>query len=115
MDIIEETIKVINEEFNIAPLNLDKDELISKLDSRIQKEYSLNEDLYNSFGDIELVSNLNNKLSIFIYRDQEKDNKISVTIGASGNREWFDNIDEIAEFINSTMQNYYKEQDELNS
>ena len=76
MDIINETMKAINEEKDIAQLNINKNEFLSKLDQRIQDEYELNEDLYNEFGDINLVSKLNNKLSIFIYRDKEQDEKI---------------------------------------
>ena len=113
MDIINETMKAINEEKDIAQLNINKNEFLSKLDQRIQDEYELNEDLYNEFGDINLVSKLNNKLSIFIYRDKEQDEKISVSIGAARVRGWFDTEDEVVEFINSNMTDYYKEQDEL--
>lgn len=113
MDIINETMKAINEEKDIAQLNINKNEFLPKLDQRIQDEYELNEDLYNEFGDINLVSKLNNKLSIFIYRDKEQDEKISVSIGAAGVRGWFDTEDEVVEFINSNMTDYYKEQDEL--
>ena len=98
---------------DIATPNIDINELLGKLDQRIVDEYYLNQELYDDFGDINLISKLNNKQSIFIYRDKET-NQISVTVGAAGVRDYFDNIDAIADFINTSMRNYYEEIDSLN-
>lgn len=100
-------------ESDLNPLEINIDELLAKLDSRIVEEYELNKELYNEFGDINLVSKLNNKHSIFIYRDKDTD-QISVTVGAAGARDYFDNIDAIADFINTSMRNHYEEIDNLN-
>lgn len=115
MDIINETIKAIDEESDIAPLNIEIDSLLSKLDQRIVDEYYLNEDLYNDFGDINLVSKLNNKQSIYLYRDKEQDERISVSVGAAGARGWFETEEEVADFINKEMDKHYKELEELNN
>lgn len=112
MDIINETIKAINEESDIAQLNINKDEFLTKLDPRIVDEYKVDDDLYNDFGDINMVSTLNNKLAIYIYREKDT-NKISVTVGATSSREYLDSVDEVIEFINNEMDQYYKDQEEL--
>lgn len=110
---IENKLVEVLPDLDIATLNIDINELLSKLDQRIVDEYYLNQELYDDFGDINLVSKLNNKQSIFIYRDKET-NQISVTVGAAGVRDYFDNIDAIADFINTSMRNHYEEIDSLN-
>lgn len=112
MDIINETIKAINEERDIAPLNIDINTFLPKLDQRIQDEYKVDMDLYNEFGDINMVSQLNNKLAIFIYRDKDS-NEISVSLGGPGERWFFKNEEEIPQWINSRMKLWYEEQDDL--
>lgn len=101
-------------ESDLNPLEINIDELLAKLDSRIVEEYELNKDLYDEFGDINLVSKLNNKHSIFIYRDKDT-NQISVTVGAIGARDYVDNIDALADFINQSMNIYYEEQANLDN
>lgn len=112
MDIENKLVEALLD-LDIAAPNIDINELLSKLDQRIVDEYYLNQELYDSFGDINLISKLNNKQSIFIYRDKET-NQISVTVGAAGVSDYFDNIDAIANFINTSMRNHYEEMDSLN-
>lgn len=107
----EATINGIVDEIN--PLNIDKDEFISKLDPRVARDYEINQELYDDFGDINMVNKNNNKLAIYLYRDVDT-NKINVSIGATGTRQFVDSEEQAIEFINNELNKYYEEQAKLN-
>ena len=82
---------------------LDKDELLNKLEDYVLNQYTIfNDKLYDDFGDIQLNDKDNTKRSIYIYYDIEED-KISVTVGAAGARTFVDTLDEAAQFINAEI------------
>ena len=112
MDILDETMNLMVEESKAADLNFSAKEFLDRLDKRITNEYIINGELYDEFGDIQLTSNKNNKLGIFIYRDSET-NQISVTLTGPDVREFFDTEDEVVDFINKEMSDYFRRQDGL--
>ena len=76
---------------------LNKDNFLSKLDSRIINDYAFNEDLYEYNGDIELTNKTNPNLSIFVYKDDETD---EINASVPENRWSFKTEDEAIDFIN---------------
>lgn len=109
MDNLMQTLaEYLKESQNNSRLN--KDNFLSKLDSRIIKDYAFNEDLYEYNGDIELTNKTNPNLSIFVYKDDETD---EINAFVPENRWSFKTEDEAINFINKKMKDFYAEQDEL--
>lgn len=103
MDCGEDKKESMNEAKNnsdeIAPLNIDANKFIPKLNSDIQEHYFLNKELYNKYGDIMLVYKDRPKFSIYLYRDK-KTNKINVSISVARIQELVDTEEEAIELIN---------------
>lgn len=103
---LEESKEVVKKELN-------KDELLNKLEDYVLNQYTIfNDKLYDDFGDIQMNDKDNSKRSIYIYYDIEED-KISVTVGAAGARIFVDTIDEVAQFINAEIAKVNAQDEEI--
>ena len=103
----------LNESKEVMKKELNKDELLNKLEDYVLNQYTIfNDKLYDDFGDIQLNDKDNTKRSIYIYYDIEED-KISVTVGAAGARTFVDTLDEVAQFINAEIAKVNAQDEEL--
>lgn len=89
---------------------LNKDNFLSKLDSRIVNDYAFNDDLYMYNGDIELTNKITPNISIYVYKDDETD---EINVSVPNDKKSFNKEDEAINFINEKMINFHKEQDKL--
>ena len=103
----------LNESKQVMKKELNKDELLNKLEDYVLNQYTIfNDKLYNDFGDIQLNDKDNSKRSIYIYYDIDED-KISVTVGAAGARTFVDTLDEVAQFINAEIAKVNAQDEEI--
>lgn len=103
----------LNESKEVMKKELNKDELLNKLEDYVLNQYTIfNDKLYDDFGDIQLNDKDNTKRSIYIYYDIEED-KISVTVGAAGARTFVDTLDEVAQFINAEIAKVNAQDEEI--
>ena len=97
----------------IMKKELNKDELLGKLEDYVLNQYTeFNDKLYDDFGDIQINDKNNNKRSIYVYYNIDED-KISVTVGAAGARTLVDNLDEVAQFINAEIAKVNAQDEEI--
>ena len=112
-DYEEEDEEDLEESKEVVKKELNKDELLNKLEDYVLNQYTIfNDKLYDDFGDIQMNDKDKSKRSIYIYYDIEED-KISVTVGAAGARTFVDTIDEVAQFINAEIAKVNAQDEEI--